>query len=457
VTLTIPGYEGFELIVKANSVTFPDGSHTGPIVVSPVHNDRLPMVPPGGAATFGTLGWTIQPTGTRFDPPAQVKIPNPGHMTAGQTAQIVQWDHDLATFIPMGRGTVSEDASQIITDFGSGITKAGWGGCTGPACPPDPGFPQCAIRGNCSDCGKVLPAPSGACPICEKDPLKEGRKCENDPCKICSSGECVPKFKSANIQSMTRFDFVDPKIIPTEEIPQFGLFVSVPEYATDEEAPSYADWNVDLQARCENGGWTFKVKKAVISTKIFLNSSIMNILTVGGIAAANCPGTDVLEYGVRKGAGQGVRNINNIYECYEAAFAARGNFTVGRTYIQKNMVEGHELVHFDRFKSDINAEVKEFVSTIEGIEILVLENENPNDAVARFLSGDFYKQKIRDFAETVRERRGDSHKNPVDFYKAMMCSDAGKIYLTKLDDRRRNIQSCLVDPPNCPASACPIP
>jgi large repetitive protein len=86
VTLTIPGYEGFELIVKANSVTFPDGSHTGPLVVSPVHNDRLPMVPPGGSATFGTLGWTIQPTGTRFDPPAQVKIPNPGKMTAGQTA-----------------------------------------------------------------------------------------------------------------------------------------------------------------------------------------------------------------------------------------------------------------------------------------------------------------------------------------------------------------------------------
>ena len=77
VTLTIPGYEGFELIVKANSVTFPDGTRVGPLVVSPVNNDRLPMVPPGGSPSFGTLGWTIQPTGTRFDPPAQVKIPNP--------------------------------------------------------------------------------------------------------------------------------------------------------------------------------------------------------------------------------------------------------------------------------------------------------------------------------------------------------------------------------------------
>jgi len=171
VTLTIPGYEGFELIVKANSVTFPDGSHTGPLVVSPVHNDRLPMVPPGGAATFGTLGWTIQPTGTRFDPPAQVKIPNPGKMTAGQTAQIVQWDHDLATFVPMGRGTVNEDASQIITDFGSGITKAGWGGCAGPGCAPDPGFPQCVIPSllcNLNACMKYVPGSPGTCGSCEQ-------------------------------------------------------------------------------------------------------------------------------------------------------------------------------------------------------------------------------------------------------------------------------------------------
>jgi len=135
VTLTIPGYEGFELIVKANSVTFPDGTRVGPLVVSPVNNDRLPMVPPGGSPSFGTLGWTIQPTGTRFDPPATVKIPNPGKMAAGETAQIVQWDHDLATFVPMGRGTVSEDRIQIVTDVGSGISKAGWGGCVGPDCP----------------------------------------------------------------------------------------------------------------------------------------------------------------------------------------------------------------------------------------------------------------------------------------------------------------------------------
>jgi hypothetical protein len=142
VSITIPGFEGFEMIVKANSVTFPDGSRVGPLVVSPVHADRLPMVPPGGSATFMSPAWTIQPAGTRFDPPIEVRIANSQNLKPGQTSEIYQWDHDLATFIPMGRATVSDDGSQLITDPGSGITKAGWGGGPPPPPPPPP------------DCGK---------------------------------------------------------------------------------------------------------------------------------------------------------------------------------------------------------------------------------------------------------------------------------------------------------------
>ncbi len=222
VTLTIPGYEGFELVVKANSVTFPDGSRTGNLVISPVHNDRLPMVPPGGAATFGTLGWTIQPTGTRFDPPAEVKIPNPGNMKAGQTAQIVQWDHDLATFIPMGYGTVNENASQIITDVGSGITKAGWGGCNGPGCPPDPGFPNCGTNpppncrgdqcnGPCGQCRR--PASGLTCGVgiqCVPDLAQDNRPCTNG---LCALGLCLPidiQIVSAEI----REDKIKVKVTP---------------------------------------------------------------------------------------------------------------------------------------------------------------------------------------------------------------------------------------------------
>jgi len=135
VSFSVPGMDGFEMVVAANSVIFPDGSRQGDLVVTPVHGDRLPMVPPGGSASFGAIAWTLQPTGTRFDPPIAVKIPNVAGLRPGETQTIVQWDHDLATFVPMGRATVSEDASQLVSDAGSGITKAGWGG--GPP-PPSP-------------------------------------------------------------------------------------------------------------------------------------------------------------------------------------------------------------------------------------------------------------------------------------------------------------------------------
>lgn len=137
VRLTLPGMAGFEMIVKANSVTFPDGSRQGPLVVTLVNADRLPMVPPGGFANFGAVAWTIQPTGTRFDPPIEVHIPNVTGLKRGETLPIVQWDHDLAAFVPMGRGTVSEDGTRIVSDSDSGITKAGWGGAPQQAPPND--------------------------------------------------------------------------------------------------------------------------------------------------------------------------------------------------------------------------------------------------------------------------------------------------------------------------------
>jgi hypothetical protein len=143
VVLSMPGFEGFEMRVRANSVTFPDGSRSGELVVTPVHNDRLPMVPPGMAGRFAGIGWTLQPTNTRFDPPIEVHIPNTDGLRPGRTVPIVQWDHDLAAFVPMGNGTVSEDGTRIVSDPGSGITKAGWGG-GGPPPPP----PNCGTDGH---------------------------------------------------------------------------------------------------------------------------------------------------------------------------------------------------------------------------------------------------------------------------------------------------------------------
>lgn len=168
VTLHIPGFEGFEMVVKANSVTFPDGSKIGPLVVSPVQQDKLPMVPPGGYNGFMAPAWTIQPSGTRFDPPLQVKVPNSLGLKPGETREIYQWDHDLATFAPMGRATVSEDGALLVSDANSGVTKAGWGGPPNP--PPDP--PKCAP--NSSTCPDCQMSDAGTCPKCVWDPASVG-------------------------------------------------------------------------------------------------------------------------------------------------------------------------------------------------------------------------------------------------------------------------------------------
>lgn len=166
VTLRIPGFEGFEMVVKANSATFPDGSKVGPLVISPVQQDKLPMVPPGGYNGFMAPAWTIQPSGVRFDPPIQVKVPNSLGLKPGETRELYQWDHDLATFAPMGRATVSEDGALLVSDANSGLTKAGWGGSPNP--PPDPN--KCAPPSQkCADC-LVRKTLSGAtCPTCEYD------------------------------------------------------------------------------------------------------------------------------------------------------------------------------------------------------------------------------------------------------------------------------------------------
>lgn len=164
VILTIPGIEGFQMKVKAHSVTFPDGSRTGTLVVSPVTADKLPMAPPTGGAAFGLPAWTVQPAGTRFDPPIEVTLPNSRAYPPGDNLPVVQWDHDLGQFVPMGRATVSEDGALLVTDAGSGISKAGWGGL----CVYDPD--KCATA-SCKFCEKKNDA--GSSPCCVFDDAKD--------------------------------------------------------------------------------------------------------------------------------------------------------------------------------------------------------------------------------------------------------------------------------------------
>lgn len=197
VLLTLPGVEGFEMRVRANSVTFPDGARVGPLVVNAVHADRLPMVPPILAARFAGVGWTIQPTGTRFDPPIEVRIPNTDGLAPGRTLPIVQWDHDLAVFVPMGHGTVTEDGTAIVSDAGSGITKAGWGG-GGP--PPPPDNTACGPAPTCTECEQASTNADG-CAICIPRELRlsgAANMCLAPKCRLDAiEGSCIAAIGEA--------------------------------------------------------------------------------------------------------------------------------------------------------------------------------------------------------------------------------------------------------------------
>ena len=200
VTLQMPGVAGLEMTVFANSATFVDGSTTGQVTISQVHLDKVPMPPPSGTF-FMPPAWTVQPAGTVFDPPARISIPNDG-LPPGRVIDIFQFDHALNEFINIGKGTVSDDASVIVSDPGFGITRAGWGGCGQPQ-PPTTCASGCVDENTCTvdrcengarvhfpvedgpDCG----IPSNREFVSNGITFKVDRSCSKG---FCIGGDCLP-------------------------------------------------------------------------------------------------------------------------------------------------------------------------------------------------------------------------------------------------------------------------
>lgn len=142
VVYTLENIPGFSLSVKANSVTFPDGSNEGFISVTQVHADKMPMEPPNGLQPRFII--TIQPPGAVFDPPAPITIPNVDGLAPGDITEMYSFDHDMGQFVSIGTGTVSEDGTVIASDPGVGVIKAGW------HCGGDPQTGGCLH--NCPEC-----------------------------------------------------------------------------------------------------------------------------------------------------------------------------------------------------------------------------------------------------------------------------------------------------------------
>ncbi len=246
VEYTLPEVPGFKLTVKAGSVTFPDGSRSGQLSVTPVNANKVPMPPPNGMQPQFIV--TIQPAGTLFDPPAPLTLPNVDGHAPGAQVEMYSFDHDLEEFVTIGVGTVSQDGSIIESNPGVGVIKAGWhcgsqpGGtgclhncdpcvtCEAPECvcnkidnpacnvpcgegfcnfcfvcnpssntcerdpactpPPDPGDGTCE-----QSCGTCLKCENTNC-VPDENCMGDG-SCEQPcgECEVCRNGECVPDLR----------------------------------------------------------------------------------------------------------------------------------------------------------------------------------------------------------------------------------------------------------------------
>jgi hypothetical protein len=172
-TLTLPRVPGFSLTIAPGSATFPGGSKTGCVSVTPVNMEKVPMSPGFGQQPRFVV--TIQPVGTTFNPPAPMSIPNVDGLAPRAVTEMYSYDHDLATFVAIGSATVSDDGSVIRSDPGVGVLKAGWN------CGGNPNASGSA--GTCPECKKC----NGS--DCVADPAKNKTTCQKN--KICKDGNCI--------------------------------------------------------------------------------------------------------------------------------------------------------------------------------------------------------------------------------------------------------------------------
>jgi hypothetical protein len=203
-TLTVPQVPGFSLTIAPGSATFPGGSHTGCVTVTPVNMDKVPMVPGFGQQPRFVV--TIQPVGTMFNPPAAMTIPNVDGLAPRAVTEMYSYDHDLASFVAIGTATVSDDGSVIKSDPGVGVLKAGW------HCGGDPNTTGSA--GTCPTCQKC----SGS--NCVADTSQDGAPIPDNKCKVCKNG--VPTLID---DSGTEVTLSETFGLPSDTVDKFNDFL----------------------------------------------------------------------------------------------------------------------------------------------------------------------------------------------------------------------------------------
>lgn len=205
ITLLMTGVPGYQLTVYPHSVTNPDGTiYSGPLSLSQVHADRVPMAPPHGSLPL--IAGTLQPPGLHFNPPVSAQFPNSSALAPGTVVDIYSYDHDQMEWISQGPARVSADGSVIVSDPGFGISKSGW-----HFPPPPPPPPKCA-----SSCSTSNPCATASCVngACVTQPANDGADCDDgsssgSQCGTdgkCKGGACTFDSSASDGQSCTPDD-----------------------------------------------------------------------------------------------------------------------------------------------------------------------------------------------------------------------------------------------------------
>lgn len=233
VELTLEGMEGLKMIVRAGSMTRANGTVPTPqdpatLSLNQVHYDDIPMPLPDGALPF--FAWTLQPGGSRFDPPVEIIYPNMTARPPGAIGYFLSFNHDTNRFEIVASGHVVEDGSVMVTDPGAGISNAGWGGAT----PPTPitgtgqgGCPPSTIARGGGMCG--CSTNEAHCNECEAS----GPRVCDGPCEACDDGQCFATsvtFLEAPGQSYGFDNFTNPAT-PSKSVGPAGdtvLLISEP-------------------------------------------------------------------------------------------------------------------------------------------------------------------------------------------------------------------------------------
>ena len=321
-TVTIAEAPGFALTIAPGSATFPGGSRTGCVSVTPVNLDKVPMSPGFGQQPRFIV--TIQPVGTHFNPPARMAIPNVDGLAPRAVTEMYSYDHDLASFVAIGSATVSEDGSTITSDAGSGVIKAGW------HCGGDP-----AANGTVADCPDCKLCINNNCN--NTDPAQEGHTC-NGGKACCKNGTCAPPA-SGTPAGIAAFTYKETIVAPYR--PAWGV---TKERLLDVDIEAYFD---------AAGTWKAKIIKAEQNYDIYyrLIAGVSEASVAGATAANFCKMiTDLRTLGYPPAASGAV------------------------AWYMVSAVEAHERQHVIEMRL---AQGPEFAGMKTGIEALTV----PNDCV----------------------------------------------------------------------------